>query len=85
MINKNIVIFLVLISVLFLGIFFGFCAGRSAKDPLNDDNMVIKNIKMINYPHDKGGDIYVYTFFDKNIVFTSKHKYNIGDTLHIKK
>lgn len=81
MINKY-VIFLVLISILFLGIFFGFCAGRSAKDPLNDDNMVIKNI---NYPHDKGGNIYVYTFFNNNIVFTSKHKYNIGDTLHIKK
>lgn len=83
--NKSIAIVLVIFS-LFLGILFGLFINETDNVALNKDNIVIREIKMSKYSNHKGGyDIYyTYKFYDTNITLSSKHKYNIGDTLHIK-
>lgn len=83
--NKSIAIVLVIFS-LFLGILFGLFINETANVTLNKDSIVIREIKMSKYNNHKGGyDIYyTYKFYDTNITLSSKHKYNIGDTLYIK-
>lgn len=78
MIDKYLAKFLIVISLCF-GFTFGLFIGSdgSIKATLNKDNMIIKTIEMNDTMQ------YTYTFFDNDIVLSSKNKYNIGDTLYI--